>query len=95
MDNEGNVPMNPDALVSDFPILETERLTLRRLDPAVGRQTTWYALVRRHGVDGLLAYVERHRAAGEMAVWGIVPKGGGHLIGYCGLVEIATDDRRA
>lgn len=100
--------MHLDALITDFPVLETERLTLRRLDPAdladaatffgdpaVGRQTTWFALVARYGVAGLFEYVERRRAAGEMAVWGIMPKGGGHLIGFCGLVEIAPDDRRA
>ncbi|MEO8716151.1 MAG: GNAT family protein [Acetobacteraceae bacterium] len=100
--------MDLDAVVKGFPVLETERLVLRRLgpadladattffgDPAVGRQTTWHALVRRHGVDGLLAHVERRRAAGEMAVWSIMPKGGGHLIGFCGLVEISPEDRRA
>ncbi len=100
--------MDLDALVNDFPVLETERLVLRCLgpadladattffaDPDVGRQTTWFALVSRLGVAGLLEYIERRRAAGEMAVWGIVPKEGARVIGFCGLVAIAPDDRRA
>ncbi len=82
--------MDLDALVNDFPVLDTGRLILRRLapadladaitffaDPDIGRYTTWAALVSRFGVAGLLDYVERRRTAGEMAVWGISPKEGG------------------
>ncbi len=100
--------MDLDPLVNDFPVLETERLVLRRLvpadladattffgDPDVGRHATWFPLVSRYGVAGLLDYIERRRAAGKMAVWGIVPKEGGRVIGFCGLVAIAPDDRRA
>jgi RimJ/RimL family protein N-acetyltransferase len=95
--------MDLDALFADFPVLESPRLTLRRLvpadaadaatfplDPEVGRHTVWWAMVEQLGLAGFLALVDQLTAAREFAVWGVVPKDAGRVCGFAGLVPITA-----
>lgn len=100
--------MNEPALPEALPILRGERVTLRPMDeydaaalfaihgdPLVMRYTDEDPFPDLATVGLMLASVRRLLASGQSLEWGIVPAGGGGLIGTCGLHSFDAASRTA
>jgi ribosomal-protein-alanine N-acetyltransferase len=95
-------------IFADLPVIETERLLLRRMtlddaaglyayavDPEVSHYTTWSPP---QSIDDSRAYLSGMIARydrGEVAEWGIVHKSDRKFIGTCGFIEWNTRHNRA
>jgi ribosomal-protein-alanine N-acetyltransferase len=82
----------------DLPILETDRLVLRRLeaddledvfeyasDPKVAQYTSWPAHATIEDTREFLSYVLELYRRGEVAPWGVVCEG--KVVGTCGFLD--------
>jgi ribosomal-protein-alanine N-acetyltransferase len=96
------------AVFGDLPVLETDRLFLRRLqaddlqdifeyasDPEVAKYTSWPAHQTIHDTREFLDYVLELYRNGDVAPWGLVVKVGGKLVGTCGFLDWYPDSARA
>ncbi|MBI3975534.1 MAG: GNAT family N-acetyltransferase [Armatimonadetes bacterium] len=85
------------AVFGDLPVLETQRLLLRKLiledvpdvfayasDPEVARFTTWEAHQTIDDSRRFLEWVAEQYVTFQVAPWGVVHKGGRRIIGTCG-----------
>jgi ribosomal-protein-alanine N-acetyltransferase len=90
----------------DLPVLETERLVLRKLemddladifsyacDPEVAKYTSWTAHKTNNDTSAFLNYVLDLYKKGEVAPWGVVRER--KVIGTCGFVGWDLDHSRA
>lgn len=90
----------------DLPVLETERLVLRKLemddledifeyarDPEVAKYTTWMAHTTPNDTSAFLNYVLDLYRNGEVAPWGVLHER--KLVGTCGFVGWDLDHSRA
>jgi ribosomal-protein-alanine N-acetyltransferase len=84
-----------------LPALETERLVLRRLtmadapavfayasDPAIGKHTAWPPHATLADSEAYLRMALTLYEGGNEALWGIVSKEEGQVVGTCGLYDI-------
>jgi len=97
-----------DEVLKDLPILETERLILRKMtledaeaifayasDPEVSRYTLWEA---HRSIEDSRAFLELEvskRESGGEPDWGIVYKGDHRLVGTCGIISWEPHHARA
>jgi ribosomal-protein-alanine N-acetyltransferase len=95
-------------VLKDLPILETERLILRKMalddaeavfayasDPEVSRYTLWEA---HRSIEDSRAFLELEvskRESGGEPDWGIVYKGDHRLVGTCGIISWEPQHARA
>lgn len=97
-----------EAIFSNLPTLETERLILRRLriedakdifeyacDPLVTQFTTWHEHQSLADSQLFLESVIEEYKTNQAATWGIVHKGDNKLIGTCGFFHWNVDDSKA
>ncbi|MFB2922403.1 GNAT family N-acetyltransferase [Aerosakkonema funiforme] len=100
--------MQIQNIFTDLPVLETERLLLRKLnwedtddifeyasDPEVSQWTTWSAHESIADTKTFLNAVINEYANHEVAPWGILDKADGKIIGTCGFVDWIYHDDRA
>lgn len=100
--------MEIEDIFSDIPILETDRLLLRKLqlddkkdifeyasDPLVCKYTTWSVHESIEESKNFLISVIKDYNNHLIAPWGIVDKEDNKLIGTCGFVNWIVDDDRA
>lgn len=97
--------MSNEAVINDvlrdLPIIETERLILRRMrlddaedlfaygsDPQVTRTTTWDTHLSVDDSRAFLTLMEEQYERGENATWGIEHRADGKFIGTVGFVAI-------
>ena len=89
----------------DPPVLESERLLLRRLhpldaedmyayaaNPQVSTYLTWYPHESLAFTREYLQYVASRYAVGEFYDWAVVEKRSGRMIGTCGFTRIRCED---
>jgi ribosomal-protein-alanine N-acetyltransferase len=85
---------------ADLPVLETDRLLLRRLqahdvddifeyasDPEVAKYTSWAAHATIQDSDKFLDYVLELYEKGDVAPWGVMYKPKAKLVGTCGFLD--------
>ncbi|MGQ0549721.1 MAG: GNAT family N-acetyltransferase, partial [Armatimonadota bacterium] len=97
-----------EGVFGDLPVLQTQRLRLRRLrvddagdvfeyasDPEVSRYTTWEAHKTLEDSRAFLISVIEHYNTFQVAPWGMEHKGEGKLVGTCGFVSWNLRHRRA
>ena len=95
-------------VLADLPILETERLILRKMtlndveavfayasDPEVSRYTLWETHRSIEDSRAFLTLTTQKYKNGSEPDWGIVYKGNGCLVGVCGLVNWEAEHARA
>nr|WP_242056873.1 GNAT family N-acetyltransferase [Planktothrix sp. FACHB-1355] len=95
-------------IFSDLPVLETDRLLLRKLnwedtndmfeyasDPEVSQWTTWSVHESIADTKTFLNAVINEYANHEVSPWGIQHKADGKIIGTCGFVDWIYNDDRA
>ena len=93
-------------VIDDFPVLETARLLLRRLeatdledgfayasDPKVAKYTSWPAHATIEDSKEFLSYVLDLYKEGEVAPWGVVCEG--KIVGTCGFLDWYLRSSRA
>ncbi len=99
------MPATPQDYFARLPILETERLTLRRMtlrdaadvfayskDPEVARHVLWDAH-RDIGESRMyLRYMVQQYRLGQPSSWGIIDKASGRLIGTIGFMKHDPDN---
>ncbi len=96
----------PQEYFSRLPVLETQRLTLRRLtlrdardmyryakDPEVARHVLWQAHRDVSETRAYLRYILYQYHAGEPSSWGIVDRESGHVIGTIGFMAYSAEHR--
>lgn len=97
-----------EDVFGDLPVLQTERLRLRRLrlddtadvfeyasDPEVSRYTTWEAHKTLEDSRAFLTSVVEQYNTSQVAPWGIEHKENKKLVGTCGFVYWNLRHRRA
>ena len=97
--------MFEDGIFDELPVLETPRLTLRRLemrdandiydygrDPQVARHVLWDAYTSVSEVRGYIRYMIRKYRSGEPSSWGIVEKETGRVVGTIGYMWYQKDN---
>lgn len=95
-------------IFGNLPVLETERLRLRKLtradipdvfayasDAEVSAQTTWNPHQTQEQSRQFVERVLRVYQYGEVGPWGVEHKGDGRIIGTCGFNDLDTYHRRA
>lgn len=93
---------------SDLPVIETARLTLRRMnrrdaqdifayskDVQVARHVLWDAQRSISEARAYLRYMQRQYRLNQPASWGIVLRETGHLIGTIGFMAYSEDHNSA
>ena len=97
-----------DLSAGYMPILETERLRLRKLtmrdaqdiydyskDPLVAKYVLWDAMTSLYDARGYLRFMLRKYRMGEPASWGIEYKASGKIIGTIGFMWIQRENASA
>ena len=97
-------PSTPQEYFARLPVLETPRLTLRRLtmqdardmyrytqDPEVARQVLWDAHTSVWDTKAYLRYVLYQYRSGEPSSWGIVDRESGCVIGTIGFMSYSAE----
>lgn len=100
--------MEIQNIFSDLPVLETERLILRKLhwddtedifeyasDPEVPKYSSWSVHDSIEDTKNFLNAVMAQYKNHEVAPWGIVDKADKKLIGTCGFVDFMIEGNRA
>jgi ribosomal-protein-alanine N-acetyltransferase len=100
--------MKVKDVFGDLPVLETDRLVLRRMeagdvedlfayasDPKVAQYTSWPAHRTIQDSHEFLAYVLELYEKGEVAPWGVVHRSESRLVGTCGFLDWYQDSFRA
>jgi ribosomal-protein-alanine N-acetyltransferase len=100
------IDMEVKDVFGDSPILETDRLLLRRLeahdledvfeyasDPEVAKHTSWLAHASIEDTRQFLNHVLELYRNGKVAPWGVVYEG--KVVGTCGFLDWDLDSSRA
>ena len=95
-------------LFCNMPILETERLILRRIvpsdledvyayssDPSVPRYLLWYPHSSRKQTAQYLKLIDKKYKKAEFYDWGVVIKSDNRLIGTCGFTSFSIENNSA
>lgn len=95
-------------IFADLPVIETERLLLRRMtledaddlfayavDPEVSRFTTWSPPATIDDSRAFISAVIKRYERNDVAEWGVVHKSDGKFIGTCGFINWDTTHNRA
>lgn len=104
-------PFANDSIRKRFrriPILETERLILRKItladagdmyeysrDPETSKFLLWEAHPNLRYTRSHILYLQKAYAKCEFFDWGVIEKASGKFIGTCGFTEIYDKERRA
>src|SRR6266568_2705768 len=97
-----------ESIFTDLPVIETERLLLRKMspddaeemfayasDPEVARYTIWDRHTSIEDSRGFLAAVQESYRCNQAAAWVVVHRADGKLIGTCGFGAWLPDHGRA
>lgn len=88
-------------IFSNLPVLETERLILKKIEPCnandmyaysslneVTRYLLWTPHLNIEETKGYIAYLQKQYRKGNFADWGIICKADGVFIGTCGFADM-------
>jgi len=97
--------MFEESLFDEMPVLETERLIIRRLemrdapdiyeygrDPQVAQHVLWDPYTSVGEARSYIRYMLRKYRAGEPSSWGIEEKATGHIVGTIGYMWYQRDN---